>query len=130
MATPMNQQMQDQQGGFSIVPSGAATLVGGGPQTAQSVPDGRFPNGKRLRSDISTSSGPAMSPPETSTAVSEMRPFLQSTAEAVQWNCDLLNALIGRVNTIEGWTKVAEPAITASSEFAMQAAPNSLSSMA
>ena len=98
MATPM--QTQDQQGGFSIVPSGAATPVGIAP-VAQSVLDGRSPNGKRPRSDISTSSGPAMNPAETATAVSEMRPLVQSTAEAVQWNCDLLNALITRVYTIE-----------------------------
>ena len=64
-----------------------------------------------------------MNPSETSSAVMEMRPLLQSTAEAVQWNCDLLNALIGRINTIEGWTKVAEPQITASMEFVAQAYP-------
>ena len=35
----------------------------------------------------------------------------------------MLNALIGRVNTIEGWTKVDEPQITASTEFVAQASP-------
>ena len=50
-------------------------------------------------------------------------PLLQSTAEALQWNCDLLNALIGRANTIESWTKVADPAITAASEFVAHASP-------
>ena len=101
--------------------------VGGAPpqaaQAAQAVPEGRSPNGKRPRSDVATSSGPSMSLGETSSAVMEMRPLLQSTADAVQWNCDLLNALIGPVNTIEGWTQLAEPAITKTSEFAVQASP-------
>ena len=100
MATPM--QTQEQQGGYSIVPSGAATPVPVGEmppaQAAQAVPDGRSPNGKRPRSQLATSSasGPSMTLAETATAVLEMRPLVQSTAEAVQWNCDLLNALITR----------------------------------
>ena len=121
MATPM--QTQDQQGGFSIVPSGAATPVGVAPAPVQAVPNGRSPHGKRPRSDMATSSGPVMNPAETAAAVSEMRPLVQSTAEAVQWNCDLLNALIIRVNTIEGWTQVAEPAISAAGNFVTHATP-------
>ena len=69
---------------------------------------------------MAMSSGPALSQVEVSSAVMEMRPFFQLTADAVQCICDLLNALIGRVNTIEGWPKVAEPAIAASSEFMAQ----------
>ena len=54
---------------------------------------------------------------EASTAVLEMQSLVRSTAEAVQWNCDLLNAVIGRVNTLESWTKVAERQVTAAAEF-------------
>ncbi len=54
-----------------------------------------------------------MSVPELSTAMIEMQPLVRSTAEAVQWNCDLLNAVIGRVNSLEAWTKVAGPQVTA-----------------
>ena len=45
---------------------------------------------------------------------------MRSTSEAVQWNCDLLNAVIGRVNSLEAWTKVAEPQGTASTELVAQ----------
>ena len=86
MATPMNQLMSDHQGGFSIVPSGAATPPGGAPAQpaqTQSVPDGRSPTGKRPRSDVAPSSGPAMNPSGTSSAVMVMRLLLQSTAEAL-----------------------------------------------
>ena len=58
-----------------------------------------------------------MTVPELSTAMIEMQPLVKSTAEAVQWNCDLLNAVIGRVNALEAWTKVAEPQISAAGEF-------------
>ena len=58
-----------------------------------------------------------MSVPELSTAMNEMQPLVRSTAEAVQWNCDLLNAVIGRVNTLEAWTKIAEPQVAAAAEF-------------
>ena len=54
-----------------------------------------------------------MSLPELSTAMNETQPLLRSTAEAVQWNCDLLNAVIGRVNSLEAWTKIAEPQVYA-----------------
>ena len=47
----------------------------------------------------------------------ELQPLVRSTAEAVQWNCDLLNEVIGRVSSLEAWTKVAEPQVTAASEF-------------
>ena len=50
--------------------------------------------------------------------VIELEPLVRSTAEAVQWNCDLLNAVIGRVNSLEA--KVAEPQVTASTEFVAQ----------
>ena len=63
---------------------------------------------------------PPLSPAETSTAVIELEPLVRSTAEAVQWNCDLLNAVIGRVNSLEAWTKVVEPQVTASTEFVAQ----------
>ena len=58
-----------------------------------------------------------MSLPELSTAMNETQPLLRSTAEAVQWNCDLLNAVIGRVNSLEAWTKIAEPQVTAAVAF-------------
>ena len=47
----------------------------------------------------------------------ELQPLVRSTAGAVQWNCDLLNAVIKRVNSLEAWTKVAEPQVTAASEL-------------
>ena len=47
----------------------------------------------------------------------EIQPLLRSTSEAVQWNCDLLNAAIGRVNLLEVWTKVAEPQVAESTKF-------------
>ena len=47
----------------------------------------------------------------------ELQPLFRSTAEAVQWNCDLLNAVIGRVNSLEAWTKVVDPQVTAPTEF-------------
>ena len=76
------------------------------------------PNGKRLRSDQAAASGrPPLSQAEISTAVLEIQPLLRSTAEAVQWNCDLLNAVIGRVNSLKAWTKVAEPVVTEASQF-------------
>ena len=110
MASPMS---------FSIVHSVAVSpaLRGLQPQP-QAVPNGMSPNGKRPRSDQAAASGrPPLSPAETSTAVLEMQPLVRSTAEAVQWNCDLLSAVIGRVNTLESWTKVAEPQVSASTEF-------------
>ena len=48
---------------------------------------------------------------ELEQAVSMMDPLVQSTAEAVHWNSDILNALVTRVNTLEAWTQVAQPAI-------------------
>ena len=76
------------------------------------------PNGMRPRSDKSAALGrPPLSPTETSTAVLELQPLFRSTAEAVPWNCDLLNAVIGRVNSLEAWTKVAEPQVTKANEF-------------
>ena len=86
MATLMNQQ-----GGFSIVPSRAATPMQTQAEAAQSVPDGRSPNGNLPRSDITPASGPSLSHAETSSAVTEMQLLMRSTAEAVQWKCDLLN---------------------------------------
>ena len=108
-ATPMN---------LSIVPSGQATPSQQGQALAVAVigaPDGRSPNGKRPR-QVEEGQAPArapMSTAELTTVVGEMQPLLRNTAEAVQWNCDSLNALIGRVNTIEAWTKIAEPEIAA-----------------
>ena len=68
----------------------------------QAVPNGMSPNGKRRRSDQSAAGGRApMAVPELSTAMIELQPLVKSTAEAVQWNCDLLNAVIGRVNSFE-----------------------------
>ena len=64
-----------------------------------------------------------MSPAGTSSAAALMQPLLQSTAEAVQWNCDLLNAVIGRINTIESWTKIAELHISKAMEFISEASP-------
>ena len=66
------------------------------PLAQQAVPNGMSPNGKRPRSDQSAAGGgrPPMSLPELSTAMNETQPLLRSTAEAVQWNCDLLNAVI------------------------------------
>ena len=58
-----------------------------------------------------------MAVPELSTAALEMQLLVRSTAEAVQWNCDLLNAVIGRANSLEAWTKVPEPQSTAAAEF-------------
>ena len=88
------------------------------PAAHQSVPDGMSPNGKRPRFDQSAATGrPPLSPAETSTAVLEIQPLLRFTAEAVQWNCDLLNAVIGRVNMLESWTKVAEPQVTKAADF-------------
>ena len=76
------------------------------------------PNGKRPRSDQAAASGrPPLSLAEASIAVLEMQPLVCSTAKAVQWNSDLLNAVLGRVNTLESWTKVAEPQVTAPAEF-------------
>ena len=121
----MASQQTNQQAGFSLVPSGATTP--GGAQPTQPVPNGGSPNGKRPRSDIATSSGPVMNPAETASAVAEMRPLVQSTAEAVQWNCDLLNAVIGRVNNLESWTQVAEPTITKAGEFMTESTPRSRS---
>ena len=108
---------------FSLVPSGAASPTAAGMDTSgtvpgQAVPNGMSPNGKRPRSDQSPATGrPPLTLPEVSTAVNEMQPLLRSTAEAVQWNCDLLNAVIGRVNSLEAWTKVAEPQVTAAAAF-------------
>ena len=112
-AAPMNVQ------GFSLVPSGTVSpAAGGGPPQPQAVPNGMSPNGKRPRSDEAAVSGrPPLSVPELSTAVLEVQPLVRSTTEAVQWNCDLLNAVIGRVNSLEAWTKVAEPQITAAAQF-------------
>ena len=107
----------------SMVPSGAATPTGAQSQPGahQLVPDGMSPNGKRPRSDQSAATGRSpLGPSETSTAVLEIQPLLRSAAEAVQWNCDLLNAVIGRVNSLEAWTKVAESQVTASTEFVAQ----------
>ena len=107
-ATPMN---------FSAVPSGQTTPQGQALALAViGAPDGRSPNGKRPRPREENQGGPARSPmttAELTTAVMEMQPMLQITSEAVRWNCDLLNALIGRVNSIEAWTKIAEPEIAA-----------------
>ena len=116
MATPMS---------FSIVPSGAVTpAVGTSVIAPQAVPNGMSPSGKRPRSDQAAASGrPPLSPAETSTAVLEMQPLVRSTAEAVQWNCDLLNAVIGRVNTLESWTKVAEPQVTKAADFIAEHPP-------
>ena len=50
----------------------------------------------------------------------EVQPLVRSTAEAAQWNCDLLNAVIGRVNSLEAWTKVAELQITAAAGFSTE----------
>ena len=107
---------------FSLVPSGTASpavmdvsVIAPQPQA---VLNDTSPNGKRPRSDqASVSDRPPLSLPELSTAVLEPQPLVRSTAQAVQWNCDLLNAVIGRVNSLEAWTKVAEPQITASAEF-------------
>ena len=105
--------------GFSLVPSRVASPAAGGvPPQPQAVPNGMSPNGKRPRSDQASALGrPPLAVPELSTAVLEMQPLVRSTAEAVQWNCDLLNAVIGRVNSLEAWTKVAESQITAAAEF-------------
>ena len=103
---------------FSVVPSGQVTPSQTGHSTAivaVSAPDGRSPNGKRPRQveeGQATARAP-MSTAELTTVVGEIQPLIRNTAEAVQWNCDLLNALIGRVNTIEAWTKIAEPEIAA-----------------
>ena len=109
---------------FSLVPSGAATPSPSPSPPHQSVPDGRSPNGKRPRADQSVATGrPPMTLPEVSTAVLEVQPLLRSTAEAVQWNCDLLNAVIGRVNNLESWTQLAEPTISKSSDFMTESTP-------
>ena len=82
------------------------------------------PNGKRPRSDQAAASAcPPLSQAETSTASLEIQPLLRSTAEAVQWSCDLLNAVIGRVNSLQAWTKVAKPQVTASTEFEAKHSP-------
>ena len=103
---------------FSLVPSGAAppavTDVFVIAPQPQAVPNGMSPNGERPRSDQApaASGRPPLSAPELSTAVLELQPLVRSTAEAVQWSCDLLNAVIGSVSSLESWTKVAEPKVT------------------
>ena len=68
------------------------------------------PDGKRPRSDQAAAFWrPPLSEPELSTAVLELQPLVRATAEAVQWNCDLFNAVIGCVISLEAWAKVAEP---------------------
>ena len=107
---------------FSLVPSGAASpavmdvsVIAPQPQAG---PNCMSPNGKRPGSDQAAASGrPALSLPEASIAVLEMQPLVRSTAEAVQWNCVLLTAVIGRVNSLGALAKVAEPQITAAAEF-------------
>ena len=88
---------QPDQLNFSIVPSGSETpapMPGVQTQEPQPVPDGRSPNGKRPRSDTVLTGKAPQSPDETGSGVLEMQPLLRSTAEAVQWNCELLNAVI------------------------------------
>ena len=86
----------------------------------QAKPDGKSPNGKRPRpaEALEQQARAPLSQAELESAVSEMKPLVQSTADAVHWNCDLLNALIGRVNALEAWTKIAEPEIAKSTKVA------------
>ena len=78
------------------------------------------PDGKRPRSGQAATGRPPLSPDETSNAFIELDPPVFSTAEAVQWNCNLLNAVVSSVNSLEAWTKVDEPQATASTEFVAQ----------
>ena len=78
----------------------------------QAVPDGRSPDGKRLRQVAETAPGGApgsLSTVKLTTAVLQLQPERKNTLDAVHWNCDLLNAVITRVNTLEAWTNLAEP---------------------
>ena len=87
--------------------------IGQGP----AVPDGRSPNaraGKRPRqdADASPARGPgALSVVELATAVLQLQPELKHTQDAVEWNGNLLNALITRVNTLEAWNNFVVPKI-------------------
>ena len=67
-------------------------------------PDARSPNGKRPRAKVAADDALAdadLSPGELTAAVKAIQAYLETTAQAVGWNCDLLNALVTRVNTIE-----------------------------
>ena len=109
----------------SVVPSNAPT-PGGGQGADQpmaigqgpAAPDGRSPNaraGKRTRqaADAPAAGGPgALSVVELTEAVQIIQPDLKVTQDAVEHNASLLNALITRVNLLEGWTQMAEPKLT------------------
>ena len=49
---------------------------------------------------------------ELTDAVRQIQPDLGHTQEAVEWNGNLLNALVTRVNTLEAWNNLVEPKIT------------------
>ena len=102
---------------FSRVPSQSPTPGAGGATAGtprdQAMSDGRSPNGKRPRpaeSDAQPGQGPgATSAVELTTSVLQLQPAMKSTQDAVHWNCDFLNAMITRGNTLESCTKLVEP---------------------
>ena len=68
----------------------------------------------RARSQRVSSPGKRRSPGrpdhvEPTAAVQQLQPALKNTQSAVHWNCDLLNAVITRVSTLEVWTNISEP---------------------
>ena len=85
--------------------------IGHGP----TAPDGRSPNaraGKRTRqaADAFAAGGPgALTVVELTEAVQILQPDLKVTQDAVEWNGNLLNVLVTRVNTLEAWNNLVEP---------------------
>ena len=88
--------------------------IGHGP----TAPDGCSPNaraGKRTRqaADAPAAEGPgALTVVELTEAVQILQPDLKVTQDAVEWNGNLLNALVTRVNTLEAWSNLVEPKLT------------------
>ena len=56
----------------------------------------------------------ALSRDELTAAVKAIQACLESTAKAVEWNCELLNALVTRTNTIEAISSTTVTAFEAS----------------
>ena len=70
----------------------------------QAMPDGRSPDGKQpcpAESDAPPGQGPGvMTAVELTTAVLQLQPVMKNIQDAACWNCDFVNAVITRVNTL------------------------------
>ena len=98
----------------SVQPSPPATPGGGVVAMQGTMPDGRSPNGKRPRAKVDGEAGTVNAPlslQELTDAVYAIQPYLESTAGAVGYNCNLLNALVGRVNSIEATSAITISAL-------------------